>query len=131
MKKAILSLLFVSLIYAVNIFAQSNFRTTSLDTAPQVVNVGYTTINNLNIAYPGTAIVYVKFYDTKLRPYAKVDHPVLTMQIGTDATLSYSLKSFNRVTFRNGCWIRCITSITDTSQTNQQPATKPLVEIGY
>lgn len=112
-------------------FSQSNFRTTALDTAPVVVNVGYTTMNNLNIAYTGTAIVYVKFYDTKLRPYAKTHSPVLTMQLGTSATLSYALKSFNRVTFRNGCWIRCVTGIADTSQTNQQPAAKPLVEIGY
>lgn len=132
MKKAIvITLLLLTVIGLTFGFSQSNFRTTALDSTPQRVNAGYTTMFNLNIAYPATSIVYIKFYDKATRPYAKVDSPVLTMQIGTDATLSYSLQSFNKVTFNNGLWIRCVTSISDTAQTAVQPGTKPLVEIKY
>lgn len=125
--KITIALLFIGMMG----YAQSKFRTTALDTTSQLVNTGYTNLKTLNIAYPGTAIVYVKFYDSKIAPVLSTAHPVITMQVGTDATLNYKLQSYSNVTFSNGLWIRCASGITDTARIGVQPAVKPLIEIAY
>lgn len=112
-------------------FSQSRFRTTALDTAAQQVNLGPTNLINMNVAYPGTTIVYIKIYDSYTKPYAYEQAPVLTIQVGTDATLSYALKQLANMHFNYGCWIRCCTSISDTATKAVEPSTKPLVEITY
>lgn len=123
--------LIIAMALCMSSIAQSKFRTTALDTVSQVVNTGYTSLKNLNIAYPATTIVYVKFYDSKIAPVLSSAHPVITLQLGTDATLSYKLQSYSNVTFSNGLWIRCASGITDTARIGVQPATKPIVEIIY
>ena len=110
----------------------NRFRVKALDTASVQVNQGFTSISTMNIAYSGTSIVYVKFYDSYAKPVLSSATPVITLQLGTSAAISpKSLENYADVNFKNGCWIRCATSINDTARIGVQPSVKPLIEITY
>ena len=116
-----------------SVFAQTTkFRSTTVDTMGVSVNIGRTSLRAMNVAYTGTVTVFVKMYDSKTKPYAKNAIPLYTIQIPpyTQAT-PYQLKDLGKVDFINGCWIRCTTSILDTSQKSAEPSIKPVIEIGF
>lgn len=119
-------------ILALNVNAQSKFRTTSVDTSAISVNLGNTTVTNVNVAYNGSTTIWVKMYDSFTKPYAKNAVPVHTLQIpGNTVSNPYSLLDLKGLRFTKGLWIRCTTSISDTSQKSGEPTTKPIVEIAY
>ena len=78
----------------------NRFRVKALDTASVQVNQGFTSISTMNIAYSGTSIVYVKFYDSYAKPVLSSATPVITLQLGTSAAISpKSLENYADVNF--------------------------------